>query len=271
MNIGLKLWSINTDFYFAAAKSLYEQGYFDYIELYVVPDTLHTLQKWETISIPFTIHAPHFMHDVNLAKREKEKYNLAVFREVAEFSAGLNAQYVIVHGGMDGEIDETIKQLKNIVSCYTSFNDNNSPLTSRLLIENKPFRALPNTMGGEFCRGATIEEIKMVTDEIGCGFCLDIGHAICSANSLHRDPYQYVAELNQLNPTCYHLSDGLIDSEYDKHLHFGAGNYDFKQIFAIIDTGKNIAIETQKDSQENLDDFIEDVKRVRGELFTVHQ
>lgn len=38
MKIGLKLWSINTDMINKAIK-LYEQNYFDYIELYVVPDS----------------------------------------------------------------------------------------------------------------------------------------------------------------------------------------------------------------------------------------
>lgn len=32
MRIGLKLWSINTDFYYEEAKKLYNQGYFDYVE-----------------------------------------------------------------------------------------------------------------------------------------------------------------------------------------------------------------------------------------------
>ena len=38
--IGLKLWSINTDYYYDEAKRLYDEGVFDYIELYVVPDTI---------------------------------------------------------------------------------------------------------------------------------------------------------------------------------------------------------------------------------------
>ena len=48
--LGLKLWSINTGFYYEEAKKLYAQGIFDYIELYVVPDTLDTLPKWKNRS-----------------------------------------------------------------------------------------------------------------------------------------------------------------------------------------------------------------------------
>ena len=42
---GLKLWSCNTDYYYDEAIKLYNQKIFDYIELYVVPETLETLDK----------------------------------------------------------------------------------------------------------------------------------------------------------------------------------------------------------------------------------
>lgn len=255
MNLGLKLWSNNTDFYFDEAKKFFQKGFYNYIELYVVPNTLETIEKWKTLNtelkIPFTLHAPHFAHGVNLAKKENEKTNLEIFQEVKQFADWLNAQYIVVHSGIDGNIEETARQLK-------FFND------SRILIENKPYKALPNRMKGEFCRGATIEEIEYVIKETNCGFCLDVGHAICSANTLKQEPYDYVAKFNTLNPTCYHLSDNFIDTEFDKHLHFGQGNYDLKKIFDIIDTEKNIAIETNKGSRENLNDFVEDVKWLKN-------
>lgn len=43
--LGLKLWSTNTDYYLKAAEKLYKEGYFDYIELYVVPNTVSTLAE----------------------------------------------------------------------------------------------------------------------------------------------------------------------------------------------------------------------------------
>lgn len=251
MKLGLKLWSNNTDFYFEEARRLYQDRVFDYIELYVVPNTIQTISKWKKLGIPFTLHAPHFAHGVNLAKKENEKFNFEIFQEVKQFADGLNAEYIVVHSGIDGNIEETAIQLK-------SFDD------SRILIENKPYKALPNKMKGEFCRGATFEEIEYIIENTSCGFCLDVGHAICCANSLRREPYEYVRKFNTLNPTCYHLSDNFIDTEFDKHIHFGQGNYDLKKIFAIIGTEKNIAIETNKDSRENLDDFVEDVKWLKN-------
>lgn len=403
MKLGLKLWSNNTDAYLRDAEKLHSQNVFDYIELYVVPNTLETIGKWKKLNIPFTLHAPHFIHEVNLADASKEKYNIEIFKQVGEFFDELNAGYVVVHSGIEGDIDETIRQLKIITENYPpleggsksmisgrggkpaqytknalensknlrkkmtkekmilwgilknhqlnnlkfrrqqpiekyivdfvcfekkliveldgsghneqerliydsnryeflkglgykvlrfwnneiyanldgvvekileSANATIAPLTSilslegrgrisnKILIENKPFVA--PLKDNRICRGATIEEISKVIEEIGCGFCLDVGHAICTANTLKLEPYEFIKQFNELNPTCYHLSDNFVDSELDKHLHFGAGNYDLKRIFGIIDTGKNIAVETNKDSKENLDDFIEDVKWLKN-------
>lgn len=252
MRLGLKLWSINTDFYLEEAKRLFQEGWFDYIELYVVPNTIGTLNRWKKLKqeykIPFTLHAPHFVHGVNLANPEKEKFNIATFREVEYFSEELDAKYVVVHSGIAGNIEETIRQL-NIIR------------PKKMLIENKPYLA-PLCPENE-CRGAKIEEIVKVIKEIGCDFCLDVGHSICTANFLKIKPYEFLNEFNKLSPACYHLSDNFIDSDMDKHWHFGQGDYDIKKIFDIIDTKKNIAIETNKNSKENLDDFIEDVKYLR--------
>lgn len=249
MKLGLKLWSTNSDFYLDAAKKIFEQEVYDYIELYVVPNTTETIAKWKKLNIPFTLHAPHFVHDVNLADAGKEKYNIEIFKQVEEFSNELGASYVVVHSGIEGTIDETARQLKIIKP-------------SNMLIENKPFVA--PLRSNLTCRGASIDEISKIINEVGCGFCLDVGHAICTANTLNLDPYAFLAEFNMLNPRCYHLSDNFIDSEVDKHMHFGQGNYNLKKVFDIIDTNKNIAIETNKDSKENLDDFIKDVKWLKN-------
>lgn len=249
MKLGLKLWSNNTDEYLQEAQKLYEEKIYDYIELYIVPNTLETIKKWKTLDIPFTLHAPHAMHGVNLAQKEFEEINIEIFKQVETYREELNAKYIVLHSGIEGDIDETIRQLKII-----------KPIS--MVVENKPYIA--PLKDGRICRGATIEEISKVVGAISCGFCLDIGHAICTANSFKVEPYGFIAEFNKLNPTCYHLSDNFVDSELDKHLHFGAGNYDLKKIFDIIDENKNIAIETNKNSKENLNDFIEDVQWLKN-------
>lgn len=245
-NLGLKLWSINTDNYLHEAIKLYEKNIYGYIELYVVPNTLEYLEKWQDLKIPFIIHCPHSAHGFNLAKKEKQENNRKIFEEVKKYADALDAQYIVIHGGMDGDIEETAIQLALL-------NE------SRALIENKPFVALPNRIGGEYCRGYNIDEIKTVIDTAKCGFCLDFGHAICAANSLNQDPYEYIEEFLKLNPQMFHLTDiEDITSIYDSHPHLGEGELDIARILKLIPNEAKITVETIKNSKTDLDDFIND-------------
>lgn len=256
VKIGLKLWSTNTEFYLKEARRLFDQKFIDYIELYVVPNTLETLEKWSELPIPYILHNAHFAQGFNLALSEKRKFNQGIFKQTQEFARVLNSEYIIFHGGIDGSVDETIYQI-------SQFNDN------RILLENKPFRALPNRMGGKFCRGATLEEIKAIVDATGCGFCLDFGHAVCSANSQGLDPYDYILNLNEvLSPEMYHLSDVLdMKTEFDSHPHLGQGNLDIAYLCEhVLCSDTLLSIETNKNHLERLDDFEGDVRWLRQSL-----
>lgn len=250
--IGLKLWSVNTEHYYQEAAHLYAEGMFDYIELYVVPGSIAALPKWKEQKAPFIIHCPHFAHGFNLAKKEKESSNRTIYQEVKQFADQLHAKYIIFHGGIDGDPAETARQLAAL----------NEP---RALIENKPFIALPNRMGGNFCRGATYEELKMIISQAHCGFCLDFGHAVCSASSQHKDPYVFIQELCSLQPKMFHLSDVLdMTSAYDAHPHLGTGSLDIARLKRdILPPNAIISLETDKNSKENLNDFIGDVQCIR--------
>lgn len=249
--LGLKLWSVNTDYYYNEAIRLYDDKVFDYIELYVVPNTIDTITKWKQISIPFIIHCPHFAHGFNLAKAEYKATNLEIYEQVKRFADELDAKYIIFHGGIDGNINETAKQLAN-------FNE------SRALIENKPFVALPNKMGGKFCRGYNPTEITLVKEVAQCGFCLDFGHAICSANSQGIDIYEYCEAFLPLSPNMFHLTDNAdITSPYDSHLHLGKGQLDISKIKSMLPQNAIITLETDKDSKTDLNDFIGDTIWIR--------
>ena len=246
--LGLKLWSRNTDYYYDEAIRLYNDGVYDYIELYVVPNTTDTIEKWKKLDIPFIVHCPHFAHGFNLAKIEKKESNFKIYQQVKHFADELNAKYIIFHGGIDGNVKETAKQL-------ASFND------PRALIENKPMIALPNKMGGEFCRGYNPNEIRLIKETAKCGFCLDFGHAICSANSQKIDVYKYCRDFMQFEPNMFHLTDlEDITSPYDSHLHLGTGELDLNKILSMIPPKSIITFETNKNSKENLSDFEEDMK-----------
>ncbi len=216
------------------------------------PDLTTLSQGAGKTGIPFIIHNAHFAQGFNLAKQEKTERNREIYEQTKQFADELNAEYIIFHGGIDGDIRETAIQL-------ALFNE------PRAIIENKPFVALPGTMGGKFCRGYNIDEIKLVMDTAGCGFCLDFGHAICAANSLKLDVYKYCNDFLQLKPNMYHLTDLKdITSPYDSHLHLGTGQLDFNKIFTMIPNNSYITFETIKSSKENLDDFAQDMKFINN-------
>lgn len=255
MRIGLKLWSNNTDHYLHESASLFREGWFDYIELYVVPHTEDTISLWQKLQedygIPFALHAPHSEHKINLADASSLEKNFNAYQEVEAFRRALESKYTVVHAGINGNISETLCQL-NIIR------------PKDILIENKPFKTI---YGEPICRGSNVEEIRTIIYGYGCGFCLDISHAVCSANSQKIAPTKLLEEYQFLKPRCYHLSDNHWNSEIDCHMHIGKGDYDFPKIFRLLDKNTDLAIETSKDSQTDLNDFIEDVKRLREVLY----
>ena len=249
---GLKLWSINTNNYFYDAKKLYEKRLYEYIELYIIPESLDTLHKWKSLDIPFIIHAPHSAHSMNLAQKELEDSNKKLYGQVAKFADELSAKFIIFHGGINGDYKECARQLKNI-------ND------SRTLIENKPYRPTPQMGFSGTCVGAKFEEVKYIKEfaEVGC--CLDFGHAICAANSLRQDVFGFIEKLKTLGPRMYHLTDiNDITSEIDKHPHLGEGVLNIRKIMTSLPKDTYVTVETVKNSKENLDDFVKDMEFIES-------
>ena len=258
--IGLKLWSTNTDPLADAAARLFEDGVFAYIELFVVPGSSETLPAWTRLhadyGIPFVIHNAHTAQGFNLAKREMEPRNREIAAEAQAFADALGADRIIFHGGTDGDVGETVRQLKALGE-------------SRALIENKPFVPLENPAGVKFCRGATADELERIIDGTGCGFCLDIGHAVCSANSQGLEPYAFASELaRRFRPEMFHLSDVTdMTSPHDAHPHLGTGELDIPRVCReVFRPNAKISIETVRDSLTDLEDFRRDADFLRSVL-----
>lgn len=244
---GLKLWSTN-DNYMVEAVRLHTAGVYSYIELYAVPGSFAAYhQLWAELNIPYVIHAAHFRGGMNLAKKGGEAKNLILIKEAQQFADRLKADKIIVHAGIAGDIRETARQLKQV-------ND------KRILIENKPYHALDD---GLICNGTTPAEIKLVMDTANVRFCLDIGHAICSANAHHQEPLAFIDEFINLRPSMYHFTDGDIKGTYDDHRHIAQGNYDIKVLLAKLPPNALMTIETLKASPDNLADFQADIRALK--------
>lgn len=241
MKIGIKQFANNLEAY--KENLIKYKDLYDYIELYVYPDKMEELPKWaelkEKYGIKFTIHAPHFSQGINLAEKSYFEYNKKIYEQTDTYAKILDAEYTVVHGGMDGNVKEIVRQLK-LIRPY------------KMRIENKPFVAPrnPDTM---VCRGATVEEIKYIMDNYGCEFNFDIGHAFCSAVSQNIDQFEYMDEFLKLNPSSYHLSDGNFNDRTDNHYHIGFGDYDWSKILLKLDKNLNWTLETL--TKKDTDDF----------------
>lgn len=252
MQIGLKLWSVNRGPCAREAARLYEAGVYDYMELYAVPGSADSLPEWKSLHIPCVIHAPHFKHGFNLAVAECESANRRLYDETRRFADELNASHIIFHGGTFGCIAETGRQLKSL----------HEP---RALIENKP--CITSNEGRILeCRGARVEEIRMVLREAGCGFCLDIPHALCAANYMRLEQVEMLREMNGLNPAMYHLADMKNAALHiDDHTPLGQGVLDMGMLVAeALCPGAMVTIETKRTRPESLEEFEQEVKLLRA-------
>lgn len=245
VKLGLKIGSKDVQ-YTRELQEYFEKGIFQYIELFAISGTFEdTIAYWKQFDIPFGIHAPHSVAGLNLADTQNRTINKAKITESIKFADELKAEYIIFHSGTNGTSDETICQL-------TPFAD------ERFLIENKPIKGLD----GKFCVGTDFREIKSIIDGIGkgIGFCLDFGHAICAANTLKKDPIEFINDLCKLKPRVFHLTDGDYKSEFDSHLHYGEGSYPLKKLFSMVPSTGMVTNEAKRAVNKDLSTFLEDFK-----------
>ena len=238
MEFGLKLWSSNTNIINEAIHLIHEK-IFDYIELTVVPNTSISLFE---ANVPYIIHVPHEKFGVNIGDVIKKDYNLRVIHESIEWANKLNAKHIIIHPGY-GSMQHATDMLREISD-------------SRLLIENMPKVGLD----GEAMIGYSPAQIEELIGDSNMGLCLDFGHAVKAAVSLGADYKEYVQEFMEFNPKVFHLSDGMLNNEFDEHLKIGQGEYDFNFILKNIDLNpgksKYCTIETPLTNLNNLNEHI---------------
>ena len=253
IKIGLKVWATNPIAHRDAAIKLAQNDLCDFVEIYVVPGALETIERWKSFPLEKVIHAPHLAHHFNLADAALRESNRAIFREVQQFADELSSSIIICHGGTGGTPEESVRQLAD-------FND------PRIVLENKPFWQHPDFMpdGDQHCRGAVFEEFYRMTQALNVRTCHDAAHTVCMANSLKLDWQRELARFESLHPVIHHLSDlTSADDELDSHTGLGQGALDWKAIIENLPCCTRLTLETPKISQAHLDDFAAEVKMIR--------
>jgi len=248
LRLGLKLGSTNSN-YIDDAVRFYENGLYDYIELYAVPGSYgEYFHLWKSLRIPIIVHAPHYGNGLNLADIRQREQNSILIEEMLKFADELKSDTIIFHPGVSGVLEETVFQLNLLKD-------------RRVIIENKPVVSL---FDGKICNGCSPEEIKYIIENAHAGFCLDIGHAFCSAAARKLEPYEHIVEYLKLNPRMYHLSDGYVNNVIDSHEHLNKGDFDIQRILSLIPANSTVTVETDKDYKDSLIDFEDDVMLLRG-------
>lgn len=244
LKYGLKLWSTNTDLIDQAIE-LIDEKIFDYIELFVVPDTPITPFVTDT---PYIIHIPHHRFGVNIGDATRKEYNLQKINESISWADQLNANYLILHAGHD-----SMESAKDLLS---GVKDN------RILIENMPKVGLD----AEVMIGYSPAQIEELIGDSDIGLCLDFGHAVKAAVSLGVDYKEYLQGFMGFEPKVFHVSDGRFCEEKDEHLGIGEGEYDFCFFADCICINKAInyvTLETPRTILNLLDEDLKNLNELR--------
>jgi len=213
MRYGLKFWTTNKKDLFKEAVQLFKKKEIDFIELYVVPNSLlsegHDILN-DLKNIPTVIHAPHGEHNFNVFELDDSKIEFFK-KQIIKTADFLNSKFIIVHG----EVGDS----------YEIFKENIRKINDRrILIENMPKVGLNN----ELCFGYSFEQLKFIRD---CGFnlCLDLAHAVKSAISQNLDYKEFIKKLIfELNPFYFHISNGKLNTAKDEHRDLFDGEFDIK-------------------------------------------
>lgn len=234
IQFGLKLWSLNSNL-IERASILLKDDVFQYIELTPIPNT--DIKPFLSYDLPYIIHITTESHGLNIADSKKREFNLKIINDCIQWADKLNARYMVLHPGY-GSIDESIQFLDLI-------EDN------RILIENMPKMGLND----ECMVGHSRYEIERLM-ELKFGFCLDFGHAIKAARSHETDYRSFIGSLLELRPQMFHICDGMLNEEKDKHMNIGAGEYDFNFIFRCVmqNSSKYITMETPRANLSSLEE-----------------
>lgn len=246
MKYGLKLWSINTVLIDEAVR-LIDEKVFDYIELFVIPDSEITSFL---IDVPYIIHIPHEKFGVNIGDPSVNEYTLQKIDESIIWADQLNAKHLILHAG-HGSMHHATNLLRELSD-------------SRLLIENMPKVGL----GGEAMIGYSPAQIEELIGNSDIGVCLDFGHAVKAAVSFGVDYKGYVQGFMRLEPRVFHVSDGKLSGERDEHMGIGEGEYDFGFLMRCVERSRSemVTMETPRVSQCSLAEDVGNIEKLYNGL-----
>ncbi len=246
LQIGIKLWSTNHEWFLEAIER-YEKKEYDFLELYVAPESFHrgALQQLHAAHIPIVIHAANETH-LNLMGPQQA--NATRLREAVTFADFFHADTIVLHPGFGNDPRVFQQHLTTIPD-------------ARYMIENVPCQAL---FGLPPLYGYNAETLAPLLEATHGRFCLDFAHAAKSACSLGKSYREQITEFMALHPSYFHITGCHVDRAADEHLDLRDSELDTAWCKSLIlnHPHPRIALETPKSGHtlsndiHNLFDFI---------------
>lgn len=257
---GVKLWSrdfVKNPEFAAQSVAAVKDGHFEYIELFVLPETYDDFYQKiqaEFKGIDVIIHAPHSVFGLDTGDASRFEKNLADLKASRQYADLLGADIIILHPGFNEEekyLEESIRQFRLIGD-------------KRIAVENLPTYC---SSTGKTLHGTSPAQIKRIIAESSCQFCLDFSHAVCAANACGRDVVGDLTAYQQLNPVMYHLCDGNWHGDCDEHRHYGEGDYPLAKLLNDYTAPETfITMETGHGIPSDIKPWIDDIAYLKNLL-----
>lgn len=234
MQVGMKVYSENLDY-------VEPLSFADFIEVLIMPGIDWTPLK--QFDVKYKIHAAHHGFGVNLADPHKTKFNDKCINEALDAAHALDSPTIVLHPCGDlreGSIEQLYKQLEK----HSEKNQE-----TKILLENLPNFPCEKRLG-------TIPNDFPPLLKMGYGFCFDFGHMIATCAHNQLDYEQVTQEFMKLKPHYFHVSNGLVRSDYDLHLPLTEGDFDLEFFRKTIlkDEPSEVTLETPF-SRENKEEY----------------
>ena len=203
----------------------------------------------ERLGIKLSIHAQYW---VNLNSAEKEKVEASKKRILDCLSVGekLGCYCVVIHPGYYGKMtkEESFENIKKVVL----------ELMEEIRKNKWKVKLCLETMGKVNVFGS-VDDIKNLVKETGCGFCLDFAHLKARSNGkmLYK---QMVREFSEFKEWHCHFSGIVYGDKGEKH-HILTPKSELKELLKEMETVKNKCnITIINESPEPLKDSVESLK-----------
>ncbi|MFA6888352.1 MAG: TIM barrel protein [Candidatus Woesearchaeota archaeon] len=227
-NIGGKLFPSGESFYHKIKKNT------DFIEIMAVEGKKYAFLKND--NKPIIIHMEHDSFGINFANPNKKQKNIKAVQWAVRLANKFHAKKIIIHTGHIEHnkctIQEIIRQLRPIWD-------------SRMIFENLIYIGHK-----QYMYNYNAKQLKYLTNLFKTGICLDISHAVITAEELKQKPETILKELCTLPIYHIHVCDGFLEIPEDKHLHIGEGNFPLKQYLKLLPKNIDVTLETGKNPKK---------------------